>query len=98
VNNELANLRQGLDVATRFLRSGARIAVISFHSLEDRIVKQFFVEKSSGCICPPELPVCGCGRKETLRIVTRKPVTADEMEVGVNPRARSAKLRVAEKI
>jgi len=98
VNNELTNLRQGLDVATRFLRSGARIAVISFHSLEDRIVKQFFVEKSSSCICPPELPVCGCGRKETLRIVTKKPVTADETEVGVNPRARSAKLRVAEKI
>jgi 16S rRNA (cytosine1402-N4)-methyltransferase len=61
-------------------------------------VKRFFVEKSSGCICPPELPVCGCGRKETLRIVTKKPVTADETEVGVNPRARSAKLRVAEKI
>ena len=98
VNNELTNLRQGLDVTTRFLRAGARIAVISFHSLEDRIVKRFFVEKSSGCICPPELAVCGCGRKETLRIVTRKPVTAGEMEVGVNPRARSAKLRVAEKI
>ena len=98
VNSELTNLRQGLDVATRFLRSGARIAVISFHSLEDRIVKQFFVEKSSSCICPPELPVCGCGRKETLRIVTRKPVTAGEAEVGLNPRARSAMLRVAEKI
>ncbi len=98
VNNELTNLRQGLDVTTRFLRAGARIAVISFHSLEDRIVKQFFVEKSGGCICPPELAVCVCGRKETLRIVTRKPVTAGEAEVGVNPRARSAKLRVAEKI
>jgi 16S rRNA (cytosine1402-N4)-methyltransferase len=98
VNSELTNLRQGLDVATRFLRSGARIAVISFHSLEDRIVKQFFVEKSSSCICPPELPVCGCGRKETLRIVTKKPVMAGEAEVGMNPRARSAKLRVAEKI
>jgi 16S rRNA (cytosine1402-N4)-methyltransferase len=98
VNNELDNLRQGLEVATRFLQSGARIAVISFHSLEDRIVKQFFVEKSSGCICPPDLPVCACGRKATLRIVTKKPVTACETEVGVNPRARSAKLRVAEKI
>ena len=98
MNDELANLRQGLDVATRFLRSGARVAVISFHSLEDRIVKQLFVEKSNSCICPPDLPVCRCGRKETLRIVTKKPVTASEAEVDVNPRARSAKLRVAEKI
>jgi 16S rRNA (cytosine1402-N4)-methyltransferase len=98
VNDELANLRQGLDIATRFLSSGARVAVISFHSLEDRIVKHFFVEKSSGCICPTELPVCSCGRKETVRIVTKKPITASEAEVGVNPRARSAKLRVAEKI
>jgi 16S rRNA (cytosine1402-N4)-methyltransferase len=98
VNSELTNLRQGLDAATRFLRSGARMAVISFHSLEDRIVKQFFVEKSSGCICPPELPVCGCGRRETLRIVTKKPVMAGDTEVGLNPRARSAKMRVAEKI
>ena len=98
VNNELDNLRQGLEIGTRFLRSGARIAVISFHSLEDRIVKQFFVEKSTGCICPPDLPVCRCGRKETLRIVTKKPIRAAEGEVGSNPRARSAKLRVAEKI
>ena len=98
VNNELDNLHQGLEVATRFLQSGARIAVISFHSLEDRIVKQFFVEKSSGCICPPDLPVCACGRKETLQIVTKKPVTPGRTEVGANPRARSAKLRVAEKI
>ncbi|HVM62150.1 MAG TPA: 16S rRNA (cytosine(1402)-N(4))-methyltransferase RsmH [Verrucomicrobiae bacterium] len=98
VNNELDNLRQGLEVATRFLGSGARIAVISFHSLEDRIVKQFFVEKSTGCICPPEAPVCSCGRKPVLRIVTKRPITAGEVEVGNNPRARSAKLRVAEKI
>ena len=97
VNDELANLRRGLEVATRFLKSGGRLAVISFHSLEDRIVKRFFVEESSGCICPPDLPVCACGRKEVLRIVTRKPVTAGEAEVRANPRARSAKLRVAEK-
>jgi 16S rRNA (cytosine1402-N4)-methyltransferase len=97
VNDELANLRHGLEVATRFLKSGGRLAVISFHSLEDRIVKRFFVEESSGCICPPDLPVCACGRKEVLRIVTRKPVTAGEAEVRANPRARSAKLRVAEK-
>jgi 16S rRNA (cytosine1402-N4)-methyltransferase len=98
VNNELDNLKRGLEVATRFLKSGGRLAVISFHSLEDRIVKQFFVEESSGCICPTDLPACACGRKEVLRIVTRKPVTADETEVHTNPRARSAKLRVAEKV
>jgi 16S rRNA (cytosine1402-N4)-methyltransferase len=98
VNDELGNLKRGLETATQFLKSGGRIAVISFHSLEDRIVKQFFVEKSSGCTCPTDLPACACGRKEVLRIVTRKPVTASEAEVRDNPRARSAKLRVAEKI
>jgi 16S rRNA (cytosine1402-N4)-methyltransferase len=98
VNDELGNLKRGLETATRFLKSGARIGVISFHSLEDRIVKQFFVEKSTGCTCPTDLPACACGRKEVLRIVTRKPVTAGEAEVRDNPRARSAKLRVAEKI
>jgi 16S rRNA (cytosine1402-N4)-methyltransferase len=98
VNNELENLRQGLTVATRCLSSGARIAVISFHSLEDRIVKQFFVHESAGCICPPDLPACACGRTEVLRIVTKKPLVAGAAEVRANPRARSAKLRVAEKI
>jgi 16S rRNA (cytosine1402-N4)-methyltransferase len=98
VNDELGNLKRGLETATQFLKSGGRIAVISFHSLEDRIVKQFFVEKSTGCTCPTDLPACACGRKEVLRIVTRKPVTASEAEVHDNPRARSAKLRVAEKI
>ena len=98
VNNELDHLRRGLEVATRVLSSGGRLAVISFHSLEDRIVKRFFVEQSSGCICPPELAACACGRTESLRIVTRKPVTPKEEEIRANPRARSAKLRVAEKI
>jgi len=98
VNNELGNLQRGLETATRFLRSGARIAVISFHSLEDRIVKQFFADQARGCICPPELAACACGRKEVLRVVTRKPVTPEEKEIRDNPRARSAKLRVAEKI
>ncbi len=98
VNDELGNLKRGLETATQFLKSGGRIAVISFHSLEDRIVKQFFVEKSTGCTCPTDLPACACGRKEVLRIVTRKPVTADEVEIRDNPRARSAKLRVAEKL
>ena len=98
VNNELDNLKRGLEVATRFLKSGGRLAVISFHSLEDRIVKQFFVEQSSGCICPTDLPACACGRKQVLRIMTRKPVTSGETEIRANPRARSAKLRVAEKL
>ena len=98
VNNELENLKHGLEVATRFLKPGARLAVISFHSLEDRIVKRFFVEQSGACICPPGLPACACGRKKVLQIVTRKPLTSDEEEVRSNPRARSAKLRVAEKI
>jgi len=98
VNNELENLRRGLEVATRCLTAGARIAVISFHSLEDRIVKQFFVQQSTGCICPTDLPACACGRAEVLRIVTKKPIVAGEAEVRTNPRARSAKLRVAEKI
>jgi len=98
VNNELENLRRGLEAATRCLGSGARIAVISFHSLEDRIVKRFFVEQSSGCVCPPDLPACACGRAEVLRIVTKKPVVASDVELRTNPRARSAKLRVAEKI
>jgi len=98
VNNELDNVQRGLEAATRVLKSGGRLAVISFHSLEDRIVKQFFVRSSEVCICPPGLPVCGCGRKQVLRVITRKPVTATEEEMERNPRARSAKLRVAEKI
>ena len=98
VNRELENLQRGLTGAVNVLRSGGRLAVISFHSLEDRIVKQFFVRMNTGCVCPPQLAVCRCGRKEVLRLVTRKPVTPTEEEVGRNPRARSAKLRVAEKI
>ena len=98
VNNELENLKRGLEDAVNHLKSGARIAVVSFHSLEDRIVKQFFVQMGTGCVCPPELAICACGRKEVLRILTRKPMTPTEQEIRENPRARSAKLRVAEKI
>ena len=98
MNNELGNLKLGLEAATRHLKSRARLLVISFHSLEDRIVKQFFVEQSSGCTCPPDFPACACGRKQLLRVVTSKPVTPDEEETRMNPRARSAKLRVAEKL
>lgn len=98
VNSELDNLKQGLATSIRFLKAGARILVISFHSLEDRIVKQYFVEQSTGCSCPPDLPVCACGRKQVLRVITRKPITPTEDEMCANPRARSAKLRVAEKL
>ena len=98
VNRELENLQRGLVGAVNVLRSGGRLAVISFHSLEDRIVKQFFVRLSTGCVCPPQLVGCACGRQEVLRLVTRKPVMSTSEEVERNPRARSAKLRIAEKI
>ena len=98
VNNELENLQRGLEVATRFLATGGRLAVISFHSLEDRIVKRFFLDQSRGCVCPSDVPVCVCHRQKVLRVITRKPVTAADEEVNENPRARSAKLRVAEKL
>ncbi|MCG3147614.1 MAG: Ribosomal RNA small subunit methyltransferase H [Verrucomicrobiae bacterium] len=98
VNRELDNLQRGLAGAVNLLKSGGRLAVISFHSLEDRIVKQFFVQLSTGCVCPPALAICACGRKAVLRVITRKPVTATESEIRQNPRARSAKLRVAEKV
>jgi 16S rRNA (cytosine1402-N4)-methyltransferase len=98
VNDELNNVRVGLELAAKHLKSGGRLAVITFHSLEDRIVKQFFVGRSRPCVCPPALPVCACGQKQTLQIVTRKPVVPGEDEVRANPRARSAKLRVAEKV
>jgi 16S rRNA (cytosine1402-N4)-methyltransferase len=98
VNDELASLEAALPAAVDLLRPGGRLAVISFHSLEDRIVKRFFQQEERGCICPPELPVCVCGRAPRLRIVTRHTLTASEAETATNPRARSAKLRVAEKI
>lgn len=98
VNDELDALRDALHGAFEVVRPGGRIAVISFHSLEDRIVKQTFVEWSKGCICPPTLPVCQCHRQPAGRIVTKKPIGPTDDEVGRNPRARSAKLRVIEKI
>ena len=98
VNEELDELRQALDGAIASLLPGGRIAVISFHSLEDRIVKQAFVSAFHPCTCPPKLAVCVCGRRPTLGPVTRKPVTAGLDETAANPRARSAKLRVAEKL
>lgn len=98
VNGELEAVEKGLLAAIELLRINGRLAVISFHSLEDRLVKQTFRQLSRLCICPPEQPVCTCGRQPTLRLVTRKAVQAGAEEVGANPRSRSARLRVAEKI
>lgn len=98
VNDELGSLETALPAAVELLRPGGRLAVISFHSLEDRIVKHFFQAEERGCICPPGLPACVCGHEPRLRIVTRHPVVAGEAEVTSNPRARSAKLRVAERL
>lgn len=98
VNKELENLEVFLRKAIPLLKRGGKIAVISFHSLEDRKVKNVFREFSLSCICPPGLPVCGCGRRGMLRVLTRSPVRPSSQEVSNNPRARSAKLRVGERI
>jgi 16S rRNA (cytosine1402-N4)-methyltransferase len=98
VNDELGSLEQGLRAAIKMLNRGGRIAVISFHSLEDRIVKNIFRDAATGCICPKEVPVCICGRTPQLKKVTGKPVLPGREEVLSNPRSRSAKLRVAEKL
>ncbi len=98
VNHELEALEKALAGAVRVLRPGGRLAVISFHSLEDRVVKSFIRQEQRGCICPPEYPTCICGRQPTLRAVNTKPITASEQEVRRNPRSRSARLRVAEKV
>jgi 16S rRNA (cytosine1402-N4)-methyltransferase len=98
VNDELGNLTRGLDAAMRILRPGGRLAVISFHSLEDRATKQFMARESRDCICPPHLPTCVCGHRAGLRVVSRRPLMAADDEMMRNPRARSARLRVAEKI
>ena len=97
VNGELDALPPMLRAAVDGLNPGGRLAVITFHSLEDRIVKRTLADLAKGCTCPPEFPVCVCGRKPQVRLVTRKPVTAGGAELEENPRARSAKLRVAEK-
>jgi 16S rRNA (cytosine1402-N4)-methyltransferase len=97
VNDELGALERALPQAVKLLRPGGRLAVISFHSLEDRIVKQFIKTESTDCLCPPNQPVCTCGHVATLRPLHRKPITADEAEIAANSRARSAKLRAAER-
>jgi len=94
VNDELGVLEQVLPQAIARLKPGGRLAVISFHSLEDRIVKQYFRQEAQDCICPPEQPVCACEHKAIIDIITKKPVTPGLAEIDVNPRARSAKLRV----
>ncbi len=97
VNNELGVLSETLKKVANFLNPGGRLVIISFHSLEDRLVKQNFLDNAKGCICPPEFPVCNCGGQPIYRILTKKPVTASIKEVSRNLRARSAKLRAAEK-
>jgi 16S rRNA (cytosine1402-N4)-methyltransferase len=97
VNDELRVLEQGLSAAIETLGPGGRLAVISFHSLEDRIVKQFFVREARDCICPPESLVCTCKHQALLNVVTRKPIRPSKIEIEHNPRSRSAKLRIAAK-
>ena len=98
VNEELEALQAGLAAALDLLRPGGRLVVLSYHSLEDRIVKRFFQAERRGCVCPPELPVCVCGRNPRLRLVTSPSLTPSATEIEANPRARSARLRAAERL
>ena len=98
VNDELGALATALDASIRLLAVGGRIVVLTYHSLEDRIVKRAFAAAAKGCICPPKVPLCGCGVLPSLRLITDRPLTASDEEVARNPRSRSAKLRVAERI
>lgn len=98
VNSELDELKDGLTAGFELLKPGGRLAVITFHSLEDRIVKQAFAQWVKSCTCPPDFPVCVCGGQARGRLITRKPVEAGEGELQINPRSRSAKLRIIEKI
>ena len=98
VNEELDALQEALGSAVELLRPGGRLVVLSYHSLEDRIVKRFFQAERRGCVCPPEVPVCVCGHDPRLRLVTRRSVTPSAAEITANPRARSARLRAAERL
>jgi 16S rRNA (cytosine1402-N4)-methyltransferase len=98
VNEELEALESGLAAAMDLLLPGGRLVVLSYHSLEDRIVKRFFAAERRGCVCPPELPVCVCGRSPRLRLVSRRSITPTDEEIGRNPRSRSARLRAAERL
>ncbi len=98
VNDELGSVREMMQTAPDALNTGGRLCVISFHSLEDRIVKTGIAKRENGCTCPREAPVCTCGFVQTLKSITRKPITASQKELDENPRSRSAKLRVAERV
>lgn len=98
VNDELGSLRRGLQGAIQILSPGGRMAVISFHSLEDALVKEFMVAESKDCLCPPQQPVCTCAHRASLRVLTRKPIRPSADEVAANPRSRSGRLRAAERI
>ncbi len=98
VNDELGALRDGLDAAVAMLRPGGHLVVLAYHSLEDRIVKHHLRREEKGCVCPPYVPVCACGRRPRLRCVTRKPVRPSEEEIARNPRSRSARLRCAQRL
>jgi len=98
VNDELGAVRKIMDTAIPKLNPGGRLAIITFHSLEDRIVKNAMADAAKGCTCPPSFPVCVCGKKPQVKIISRKPIVAGERELERNPRARSAKLRVCEKL
>jgi 16S rRNA (cytosine1402-N4)-methyltransferase len=98
VNHELDNIEEFIGKAIPLLKTGGRLVIISFHSLEDRIVKNLFQNLHSPCICPPDLPMCGCGKKSEINIITRSPLIPSEEEVMNNPRSRSAKMRVGEKL
>ena len=98
VNDELGAVRKVMDAAIPRLKQGGRLAIITFHSLEDRIVKNGMSEAAKGCTCPPSFPVCVCGKKPQVKLITRKPVVSRDEELEFNPRARSAKLRICEKM
>lgn len=98
VNDELGSVERAMEEAIPLLNPGGRLAVITFHSLEDRIVKNAMVEASKGCTCPPNFPVCVCGKKPKVKLITKKPIVASNEELEVNPRSRSAKLRICEKL
>ncbi len=98
VNGELSVIQPAIESAAELLAPGGRIAIITFHSLEDRIVKQSYIKLAEGCTCPPRIPVCVCGNKPKVKIISKKPILPTDTEIEENPRSRSAKLRVAEKL
>ena len=98
VNDELGSVEKAMDAAIPLLNPGGRLAIITFHSLEDRIVKTAMADAAKGCTCPPQFPVCVCGKKPKVKLISRKPIVASDAELEANPRARSAKLRVCEKL